>query len=145
MLSYKDEYEVARLHTRPEFLQSIRDEYGNKAKLKFHLAPPLFARKKDSRGRPLKKQFGSWMLPVFRVLASMRGLRGTALDVFGYTAERRMERGLIREFESVLETALPDLTADNRDNLSDNVGRYLELRGFGPVKEQAVENMRASL
>ena len=144
LLSYKDEYEVARLHTRPEFLQSIRDEYGTKAKLRFHLAPPLLARKKDSRGRPLKKQFGSWMLPVFRVLASMRGLRGTPLDVFGYTAERRMERDLIREFESLLDTALPDLAADNRDDLAEQVGRYLELRGFGPVKEQAVEDMRAS-
>ena len=145
MLSYKDEYEVARLHTQPEFLQSIRDNYGDKVNLKFHLAPPLLARKKDSRGRPLKKQFGSWILPIFRVLASMRGLRGTALDIFGYTAERRMERGLIREFEDLLESALPGLVADNRDDLTEHVERYLELRGFGPVKEEAVENMRASM
>jgi len=144
LLSYKDEYEGARLHTRPEFLQGIRDDYGTTAKLRFHLAPPLFARKTDTRGRPLKKQFGSWVLPVFRVLASMRRLRGTALDIFGYTTERRMERELIQEFESLLETELPNLSADNRDELADCVGRYLDLRGFGPVKEEAVKNMRAS-
>jgi len=145
LLSYKDEYEVARLHTRPEFLQTIRDDYGTKAKLRFHLAPPLFARKKDARGRPLKKEFGAWMLPVFRVLAGMRGLRGTAFDVFGYTAERRMERGLIREFEAMLDASLPQLTADNRDDLNERVGRFLDLRGYGPVKEAAVESMHASL
>jgi indolepyruvate ferredoxin oxidoreductase len=144
LLSYKDEYEVARLHTRPEFLQTIRDDYGSKAKLRFHLAPPLFARKKDARGRPLKKEFGAWMLPVFRVLAGMRGLRGTAFDVFGYTAERRMERALILEFEAMLESSLPQMTADNRDDLNERAGRFLDLRGYGPVKEVAVENMRAS-
>ena len=143
LLSYKDEYEVARLHTRPEFLQAIRDDYGSKAKLRFHLAPPLFSRKKDARGRPLKKQFGAWMLPVFRLLAGMRGLRGTPFDLFGYTAERRMERGLILEFEDLLESALAGMTIDNRDTLNENVCRYLELRGYGPVKEAAVENMRA--
>jgi indolepyruvate ferredoxin oxidoreductase len=143
LLSYKDEYEVARLHTRPEFLQTLRDDYGSKAKLRFHLAPPLFSRKKDARGRPLKKEFGAWMLPVFRLLAGMRGLRGTPFDLFGYTAERRMERGLILEFEDLLESALAGMTVENRDILNGNVSRYLELRGYGPVKEAAVEKMRA--
>lgn len=143
LLSYKDEYEVARLHTRPEFLQSLRDEYGDKAKLRFHLAPPLLSRKKDARGRPLKKEFGAWMLPVFKVLASMRGLRGTAFDIFGYTAERRMERELIREFEALVEDSLPGLSAESRDELILQTGRYLDVRGFGPVKETAVEAMRA--
>jgi indolepyruvate ferredoxin oxidoreductase len=143
LLSYKDEYEVARLHTRPEFLQSIRDEYGAKAKLRFHLAPPLLARKKDARGRPRKKEFGAWLLPVFRILARMRGLRGTAFDLFGYTAERRMEREVIREFEALLEASLSGLTADNRDALVARVSEFRELRGYGPVKEAAVERMRA--
>ena len=112
LLSYKDEYEVARLHTRPEFLRTIRNEYGNAAKLRFHLAPPLLVRKRDARGRPLKKEFGAWMLPVFRILAGMRRLRGTPFDLFGYTAERRMERGLILEFEDLLDSALADMTVD---------------------------------
>jgi indolepyruvate ferredoxin oxidoreductase len=73
----------------------------------------------------------------------MRGLRGTPFDLFGYTAERRMERGLILEFEDLLESALAGMTVENRDILNGNVSRYLELRGYGPVKEAAVEKMRA--
>jgi indolepyruvate ferredoxin oxidoreductase len=144
LLSYKDEYEVARLHTQPKFLHSIREDFGGDAKLRFHLAPPLFARKKDARGRPLKKQFGGWVLPVFRILARMRRLRGTTFDLFGYTAERRMERELIRTFEQLLDEALPGLTAVNRDEITARAGEFLEIRGFGPVKEAAVENMRAT-
>jgi indolepyruvate ferredoxin oxidoreductase len=144
LLSYKDEYEVARLHTQPKFLHSIREEFGGNAKLRFHLAPPLFARKKDARGRPLKKQFGGWILPVFRILARMRRLRGTAFDPFGYTAERRMERELIKKFEQLLDEALPGLTAANRGEITARAGEFLEIRGFGPVKEAAVENMRAT-
>ena len=143
LLSYKDEYEVARLHTRPEFLRSIRDEYGSKAKLRFHLAPPLFAREKDARGRPVKKEFGAWMLPVFRVLAGMRGLRGTAFDLFGHTAERRMERQLIRDFEAMLDSSLADLTTAELRSLNERVSQFRDLRGYGPVKEAAVASMRA--
>ena len=143
LLSYKDEYEVARLHTRPEFLRTIRNEYGIAAKLRFHLAPPLLVRKRDARGRPLKKEFGAWMLPVFRILAGMRRLRGTPFDLFGYTEERRMERGLILEFEDLLESALAGMTVDRLGTLNESVSRYLDLRGYGPVKEAAVEEMRA--
>ena len=85
LLSYKDEYEVARLHARPEFLENLRAEYGEKTRLRFHLAPPLLGGKLDARGRPQKREFGAWILPFFRVLARLRGLRGTAFDVFGYT------------------------------------------------------------
>jgi len=144
LLSYKDEYEVARLHTSPEFLASVRRDFGDSAKLRFHLAPPLLGGRKDARGRPLKREFGAWILPVFRVLARLKGLRGTAFDVFGYTAERRMERELITEFESLLNDALPTLDAANYDALLTRVQAYLEVRGFGPVKEQAVEEMRAT-
>jgi indolepyruvate ferredoxin oxidoreductase len=143
LLSYKDEYEVARLHTRPEFLQSIRDEYGSNARLRFHLAPPFLARRKDARGRPLKKEFGAWMLPVFRILAGLRGLRGTAFDLFGYTAERRMERELIRDFEAMLDASLANLTAAETDDLNKRVSQFRDLRGYGPVKEAAVASMRA--
>ena len=144
LLSYKDEYEVARLHTSPEFLASVRRDFGDKAKLRFHLAPPLLGGKKDARGRPLKREFGAWILPVFGLLARLKGLRGTAFDVFGYTAERRMERELITEFESVLSDALPTLDAANYDELLTRVRAYLDLRGFGPVKEQAIQEMRTT-
>jgi indolepyruvate ferredoxin oxidoreductase len=144
LLSYKDEYEVARLQTSPEFLASVRRDFGDNAKLRFHLAPPMLGGRKDARGRPLKREFGAWILPVFRVLARLKGLRGTAFDIFGYTAERRMERELITEFESLLSDALPGLDAGSYDELLTRVRAYLDVRGYGPVKEQAVQEMRAT-
>jgi len=142
LLSYKDEYEVARLHTRKEFADSLREEFGAKAKLRFHLAPPLLSSKKDARGRPRKKEFGAWMLPVFRVLASMRGLRGGAFDVFGYTGERKMERDLIVEFETLLEQVLPALHAKNLGAATQLVQLFMNIRGYGPVKEESVTVVR---
>ena len=143
LLSYKDEYEVARLHTSPTFLQSVQQDFGKGAKLRFHLAPPLLGGGKDARGRPLKREFGAWILPVFRVLSRLKGLRGTPFDVFGYTAERRMERQLISEFEAMLSDALPGLTSESHAELLARVGAYLDIRGYGPVKDLAVQEMRA--
>ena len=144
LLSYKDEYEVARLHSSPEFLETVRRDFGGDATLRFHLAPPFLGGKKDARGRPLKREFGAWILPVFRLLARLRGLRGTAFDVFGYTAERRMERQLIADFEAMLDAALPGLSTDSCPLLLRKVEAYLDVRGYGPVKEQAVREMRAA-
>ena len=142
LLSYKDEYEVARLHTQKGFLDSIKRDFGNKAKLRFHLAPPILNAGVDARGRPRKKEFGAWMLPVFRVLAKMRGLRGTVFDVFGKSAERRMERALITEFEQLLDQLLPMLRADNIAEVSGLVRNYLDIRGYGPVKDDSVREVR---
>jgi indolepyruvate ferredoxin oxidoreductase len=144
LLGYKDEYEVARLHTDREFLAGLRRDFGDKARLHFHLAPPLLSRRRDARGRPLKKAFGAWILPLFRLLARLRRLRGTAFDIFGYTAERRMERALISEFEQLVEDALPTLDTHSHGELLEKVRGYLDIRGFGPVKEAAVEQMRAA-
>jgi indolepyruvate ferredoxin oxidoreductase len=141
LLSYKDEYEVARLHTRSGFLDTVKRDFGNKAKIRFHLAPPVLNRKHDARGRPLKKQFGAWMVPVMQLLASMRRLRGTAFDPFGMTAERRTERALIREFEHRIEQLLAALTPDNIDSIIEIVALYMDIRGYGPVKEQAIEEV----
>ena len=93
LMAYKDEYEVARLHTDPAFHADIARRFTGDYRLNFHLAPPHAERGKDAGGRPLKKRFGPWMLGAFRVLAPMKRLRGTPFDPFGYTAERRMERG----------------------------------------------------
>jgi len=142
LLSYKDEYEVARLHTRDDFLASIATEFGAKAKLRFHLAPPVLNGKRDARGRPVKKEFGAWMLPVFRLLAALRGLRGTAFDVFGYTSERRMERKLIEEFETNIEELLTVLSGANIDAVAELIGKYMDIRGYGPVKEESVHDVR---
>jgi indolepyruvate ferredoxin oxidoreductase len=145
LLSYKDEYEVARLHTRPEFLESLRTDYGDGARLRFHLAPPLLGGRRDARGRPLKREFGAWILPLFRVLAKLRKLRGTAFDLFGYTAERRMERKLIGEFEDAVDSVLAALDAGNRDQAIAVIDCFLDIRGYGPVKEKAVLDAREQL
>jgi indolepyruvate ferredoxin oxidoreductase len=145
LLSYKDEYEVARLHTREDFLNSIRHNFGNKARLRFHLAPPVLNTGVDARGRPRKKEFGTWMLPVFRVLAKLRGLRGTAFDLFGKTAERRMERALITEFEQLLDELLPVLCGENLAEATSLVRRYQDIRGYGPVKDASVREVRADV
>jgi indolepyruvate ferredoxin oxidoreductase len=145
LLSYKDEYEVARLHTREDFLTSIRQDYGDKVKLRFHLAPPILNAGVDARGRPRKREFGAWVLPVFRALAKMRGLRGTAFDLFGKTAERRMERALIAEFELRVDELLPIVSSENISEISAIIGRYLDIRGYGSVKEESVREVRAAV
>ena len=137
-LVIKDEYEVARLHASTGFVQSLRNDYGEQVRLRFHLAPPLLNRKLDARGRPRKREFGSWVLPLFRVLARLRVLRGSRLDLFGMTAERKKERALIDDFENTLEQLLAGLTADNVERAAAIVAEYLEIRGFGAVKEQAM-------
>jgi indolepyruvate ferredoxin oxidoreductase len=145
LLSYKDEYEVARLHTQVGFLDSVKRDFGTGAKVRFHMAPPLLSRRKDARGRPLKSEFGGWILPGLRLLAGMRGLRGSRFDLFGMTAERRMERALIAEFEALIEATLPDLNADSAKQLCADVALYLDIRGYGPVKEQAVKDVHSRL
>ncbi|MBT8082213.1 MAG: indolepyruvate ferredoxin oxidoreductase family protein [Gammaproteobacteria bacterium] len=142
LLAYKDEYEVARLHTDPAFLDRLRGEFGRRARWRFHLAPPLLGGQRDARGRPLKREFGRWILPLFRMLARLRGLRGTAFDLFGYTAERRMERRLIVEFEETVDAVLAALGESGGDAAAEVIEPWLDIRGFGPVKETAVDEVR---
>ena len=145
LLSYKDEYEVARLHTQTAFLESLRADFGAGAKLRFHMAPPILSSGVDARGRPRKREFGAWILPVLRLLAALRKLRGTPLDVFGYTAERRMERELIAEFEATIDTVIANLRSDNITAATNRVSHYLDIRGYGPVKEAAAAEVRARI
>jgi indolepyruvate ferredoxin oxidoreductase len=145
LLSYKDEYEVARLHTQTGFLEKVKRDFGDNAKIRFHLAPPLLPGGIDARGRPRKKEFGGWLVPAFRLLASLRGLRGTPLDIFGYTAERRMERALINEFENNVERLLKNLKLDNIKEATEVIRLYMDIRGYGPVKDKAVSDVRAKI
>ena len=144
-LAYKDEYEVARLHVETDFLNNVKESYGAKAKLRFHLAPPILSSGTDARGRPRKREFGAWIVPVFRLLAKFKGLRGTAFDIFGYTNERKMERALITECEQTIEQLLGALNKDNLDEAAATVSRYLDIRGYGPVKEEAAVEVRADI
>jgi indolepyruvate ferredoxin oxidoreductase len=135
LMAYKDEYEVARLYTDPAFMQKIEGMFEGDVKLKFHLAPPLLA-KKDKQGHLVKQEFGPWMMKAFGVLAKLKGLRGTAFDVFGYTDERKMERALIGEYRRTVEALLPKLTSENLAQAVAIASVPEEIRGFGHVKER---------
>jgi indolepyruvate ferredoxin oxidoreductase len=141
LMAYKDEYEVARLHSDPAFLEKIRQTFEGDYKLVFHLAPPLLARKND-KGELVKRPFGAWMLTAFKGLSRLKFLRGTAFDLFGYTAERRMERQLIVDYKRTIEQLLTSLNADNLA-LCTQVARIPEeIRGYGHVKEKHLRMAR---
>jgi indolepyruvate ferredoxin oxidoreductase len=144
LMAYKDEYEVGRLYSDGAFLRQVKEEFdGENLRFEFHLAPPLLARTDPATGRPRKMSFGPWMMSGFRALARLKGLRGTALDPFGYTAERRMERALIADYEKTLAELLDGLTPANH-HLAVGVAAIPEkIRGFGHVKLQSLKVARA--
>lgn len=133
LMAYKDEYEVARLHTGAAFRQQIASMFEGKVRLVHHLAPPLFARKNQA-GEPVKGTYGPWMRSAFGVLARFKGLRGTAFDPFGYTVERKEERALIGEYRRSVEALLPALSAKNLDLALEIARLPQEIRGYGHVK-----------
>ncbi|MBX9900437.1 MAG: indolepyruvate ferredoxin oxidoreductase family protein [Burkholderiaceae bacterium] len=135
LMAYKDEYEVARLYTNGKFEEKVASMFEGDYAIHFHLAPPLFA-KRDQQGHLIKQQFGPWMMKAFGLLAKMKSLRGTALDIFGYTAERKMERALPIDYVSTISRLLPLL---NEENLSQAVAIASipeDIRGYGHVKER---------
>ncbi|MGA0572143.1 indolepyruvate ferredoxin oxidoreductase family protein [Variovorax sp. VNK109] len=135
LMAYKDEYEVARLQSDKSFLARVHGMFEGDFKLNYHLAPPLLARR-NAKGELQKSKFGPFMLQGFRVLAGLKGLRGTALDVFGYTEERRTERALIGEYEAAVEEVLRSLDAENHA-LAVEIARLPEqIKGYGHVKER---------
>ncbi len=142
LLAYKDEYEVARLHTDPDFLARLGAAFDG-GSLAFHLAPPLLASRDPVTGRPRKMRFGPWVLPLFRVLTRMKGLRGSWADPFGHTLERRRERRLIADYEALVTgTLVPDLSAGNHALAVAMASLPLSIRGFGHVK--AASEVKAS-
>ena len=141
LMAYKDEYEVARLHTDTSFLTKVNAMFEGDFKLNYHLAPPLIA-KKNEKGELQKQKFGPWMLTGFKLLAKLKGLRGTAFDVFGRSAERQMERALIGEYKASIDTLLTTLT-DQNHAAAVEVARIPEMiKGYGHVKERNVRAAR---
>ena len=138
LMAYKDEYEVARLYTDGRFMEQVNQQFEGDFSLRLHMAPPLIARRDPDSGELQKREFGPWMLKVLPLLARLRGLRGTAWDIFGRTAERRMERQLIADYEATMAEVMAAL---NHDNFAMAV-RIAEvpdrIRGFGHVKEKAL-------
>jgi indolepyruvate ferredoxin oxidoreductase len=146
LMAYKDEYEVARLYTGESFQRQIKSAFdGDNLRLEFHLAPPLVARRNPATGEPKKMSFGPWMLGVFRILAKFRVLRGTPLDPFGYTAERRMERKLIADYVTLIGELSQNVTRDNHTLAVALASVPEKIRGFGPVKERHLAAAQADV
>jgi indolepyruvate ferredoxin oxidoreductase len=142
LMAYKDEYEVARLHTDPAFLESLRAQFDGDVALHYHLAPPLLA-KTNAKGELVKQPFGPWVRHAFGVLKHLRFLRGTPLDVFGYTEERRTERALIGEYQRAIERALSSLSADTHAQAVELARSPEGIKGYGHVKARHLEKVRA--
>jgi indolepyruvate ferredoxin oxidoreductase len=143
LLAYKDEYEVARLYADPAFMEKIRAQFDGDYKLHFHLAPPLFSKRDPVTGELRKSEYGGWVFTAFRLLAKLKGLRGTPLDIFGRTAERRMERQLIADYEGVIGEVLGVLSAQNHALAVKLASVPEEIRGYGHVKEANVKKAKA--
>ena len=143
LMAYKDEYEVARLYVDGAFQRKLEATFEGDLKLEFHLAPPLFAKRDPSTGHLKKMRFGAWMMTAFKALASLRGLRGTALDPFGRTQERREERALIGEYEALIREIMSSLGADNHAQAVALASLPEKIRGFGHVKTANLAKTRA--
>jgi indolepyruvate ferredoxin oxidoreductase len=143
LMAYKDEYEVARLYADPSFRRNLEAQFEGDYRVRFHLAPPLTA-KRDANGHLIKREYGPWIMPAFRVLAKLKWLRGTMLDPFGHTAERKMERRLIAEYESLVASVLTALTPDNHAAAIELLGVAERIRGYGHIKQQSVAQVKAT-
>ncbi|VWB89282.1 indolepyruvate ferredoxin oxidoreductase family protein [Burkholderia lata] len=146
LLAIKDEYEVARLHVQSRFLDHVAQRFEGDYKLVFNLAPPLLSKRDPSTGEPKKSEFGPWIIPVFRVLAKLRFVRGTKLDIFGYTAERRLERSLIKDYVDNIDKALNAIQVDQGQSRYDAALALAtlpeQIRGYGHVRERSLEPVR---
>ncbi|KQW34698.1 indolepyruvate ferredoxin oxidoreductase family protein [Rhizobacter sp. Root404] len=142
LMSYKDEYEVARLYTDGSFQRQLADQFEGDLKLEFHMAPPLLARPKN--GQPPKKiALGAWMLPAMKWLAKGKALRGSVFDIFGHTEERRMERDLVTQFERRVDELAANLSAERLPNAIQIAALPLSMRGYGHIKIANVALARA--
>ena len=142
LMAYKDEYEVARLYTNGEFEKQLKATFDGDFSVKFNLAPPLFS-KRDAEGHLIKAQYGSLVWQGFKVLGKLKFLRGGPLDIFGRTAERRMERKLIEDYRTSIGTALGKLSKDNQLLAIELANLPEHIRGFGHVKDEHLEKVRA--
>jgi indolepyruvate ferredoxin oxidoreductase len=148
LMAYKDEYEVARLHSDPAFMQKIEGMFEGDYKVVFHLAPPILNKPDPATGEAKKSTFGPWMMKAFRLLAKFKGLRGTAADIFGGTEERRTERALITEYAAIVEQLLARLTPANHALAVEIASIPEMIRGYGHVKMRHLklaEKQRAEL
>ena len=138
LLAYKDEYEVARLYAAPAYRAALAAEFEGDYKLRFHLAPPLLAKRDRRTGELLKREYGPWMMTAFRLLAPLRFLRGSRLDPFGRTEERQAERALIGEYETTVDRLLKSLSATTLPTAVSLARLPERIRGYGHIKDRAM-------
>jgi indolepyruvate ferredoxin oxidoreductase len=143
LMAYKDEYETARLFTDKSFVRLLERTFEGDYRLEFNLAPPLISWMEPATGRPRKRRFGGWMMGAFRLLARMKGLRGSWLDPFGWQRERRLERALIAEYEGVLDEIVRRLHGGVYDIAAQLAATPEQIRGFGFIKMEAADKVRA--
>jgi indolepyruvate ferredoxin oxidoreductase len=144
LMAYKDEYEVARLYSDGAFARQVASELGgNSLRFNVHLSPPLLARRDPHTGVPRKMTFGPWIFPAFALLAKLKGLRGTAFDVFGYTQERQTERRLVRDYEAMVSEIFSGLTTDNHHLAVGLAAIPEKIRGFGHIKTRNLATAKA--
>jgi indolepyruvate ferredoxin oxidoreductase len=142
LLACKDEYEVARLYTEPRFTQALHATFEGDFRLRFHLAIPFLSRPDPASGEPKKRRYGPWMMQAFRLLAPLKVLRGTPLDLFGYSAERRQECALVAHYEATIGMLLAGLRRDNLDYAVDIARLPESIRGYGPIKLRSMAAAR---
>ncbi|WP_372764451.1 DUF6537 domain-containing protein, partial [Litorivivens sp.] len=152
LMTYKDEYEVARLYSDPKFMARIREQFSGDFKLTLNLAPPILPGRDKATGRPRKREFGPWILSALRLLAKMKRLRGTAFDIFGYFPERRMERRLISDYRALITETVGQITVETLPIAIELAAAARDIGGYGPVKDasvtryrEVVGNLRAAL
>jgi indolepyruvate ferredoxin oxidoreductase len=143
LMAYKDEYEVARLYTESDFLRRVARQFEGPYELHFHLAPPVLGDRDPATGHLRKREFGPWMLGVFRLLAKFRRLRGTRFDPFGHSAERQTERRILAEYESMLDEIVAGLSSVNHPTAVEIAALPLDIRGFGHIKEAGLARAKA--
>ncbi len=142
LMAYKDEYEVARLQTDERFLARLKADFTGNYRLNFHLAPPIFPLRNKATGEPKKLHFGPWMLPVFRLLARMKRLRGSPYDLFGWLPERKLERKLIADYEAQLREVLPRVNMNTHTTITRLAALPEQIRGYGHIKDRSLEKVR---
>ncbi len=145
LMAYKDEYEVARLYSDGTFRAMVQDQFEGEVRLRFHMAPPLLARKDPRTGVPRKVALGPWAEYGMHALRRLKGLRGTWLDPFGHTAERRMERALIAEYRRLVETLLAQLSPAKLDQAVRIAALAETIRGYGHIKMASAAAYRTAL
>jgi indolepyruvate ferredoxin oxidoreductase len=139
LMAYKDEYEVARLHTDPVFLAQLDAQFKHGYSIQYNLAPPLISPRDAVTGELIKSKFGGWMMYAFKVLKHLKGLRGSILDVFGQTEERHQERALIDDFLRLMDVLIAGLKPSNHQSAVSLASVPDEIRGYGHVKAKSIQ------